>query len=281
MHPNRLTIALGLTALLAVAQAADAQPTGGTLRIASVTQWVVNQHRAAPAELRAALDGGVVERVVFWWQRGVIQRTALVPKPVRVVPEPEATPLGGRGDFHLAATRPPAGGAAWAELDILARSARPDDVLVLEIGGELHVVTQVLETLWVVPPWAPVQTLALGRTAVVAADVVPVVSARFGLPVAPGSVAFRGAGGLEFLVARSRVPTVVNGATTVNGPADVAPHGSGEWREGDRVYVRVPLASLRAGAPAVVLGWKDRVDRVDPDGDEKRRAGLGISAFPR
>ncbi|MGH7265335.1 MAG: hypothetical protein ACREMB_10845 [Candidatus Rokuibacteriota bacterium] len=281
MHPNRLTIALGVTALLAVALAADAQPTGGTLRIASVAQWVVNQHRGAPAELRRALDGGVVDRTVFWWQRGVIQRKALVPKPVRVVPQPEAAALGGRGDFHLAAVRPPAARAAWAEVDVLARSARPDDVLVLEIGGDLNVATQVLETLWVVTAGAPAHALPLGRSALVAADAVPVVSARFGLPVAPGPVAFHGARGLEFLVARSPVPTVVNGTSTVNGPADVAPHGSGEWREGDRVFIRIPLESLRAGAPAVVLGWKDRVDRVDPDGDEKRRARLGISALPR
>jgi hypothetical protein len=90
----------------------------------------------------------------------------------------------------------------------------------------------------------------------------------FGRPVTAPAL-FRGAGGAELLVARSLVPTVVDGDVTPNGPADLAVgpgSGLGDWREGDRVFVRVALATLRTAAPALVLAWKDRTVRADRDG---------------
>jgi hypothetical protein len=80
------------------------------------------------------------------------------------------------------------------------------------------------------------------------------------------AVAFQGGPPLDFLVARSPIETIVNGTVTPSGPADVSPIQGGEWREADRVFIRVPLASLQTGVPPVVLAWKDRVyQQSDPD----------------
>ena len=40
------------------------------VRIALLQQWVLNQHRDALPSLRTAMDTGVVDRLVFAWQRG-------------------------------------------------------------------------------------------------------------------------------------------------------------------------------------------------------------------
>src|SRR5262249_61903235 len=65
-----------------------AQPAPATVRLALLPQWVVIQHRAGMGgalspDLRSALDGGVVDRNVFAWDRGRIERSALVAKGVR------------------------------------------------------------------------------------------------------------------------------------------------------------------------------------------------------
>ena len=101
-------IGLGLVLAAGVATVA-AQPAPLTIRLALVSQFVVNQHRAGTSrerglvpEFRTALDRGVVDRVVFVWQRGLIQRRwSLVWKPVRVLAGPDAAALGGRGQFEL------------------------------------------------------------------------------------------------------------------------------------------------------------------------------------
>jgi hypothetical protein len=92
----------------------------------------------------------------------------------------------------------------------------------------------------------------------------------------PGSVPFRGESGIEFLVARSPVESLANADTTPSGAADRAASNVGDWREGDRVFIRVPVARLQAGTPGLVLGWKDRTLKPDPDGggDERRRSRL-------
>src|SRR5262249_24614208 len=98
------------------------QTAPGVVRLALVPQWVIQQHRAVGGPLnpvlREALDGGVVDRTVFSWQRGAIQRQALVAKPIRVVPDPDAAALGGRGRFALGTVRPPTGRAAWTEVEL-------------------------------------------------------------------------------------------------------------------------------------------------------------------
>jgi hypothetical protein len=86
---------------------------------------------------------------------------------------------------------------------------------------------------------------------------------------APGApAAFRGLKGVEFLVARSPIRVGANQDVTTNGPADRAEgplEGGADWRDGDRVYVRISSAALREGAPAIAMGWKDRTYKSDPD----------------
>jgi hypothetical protein len=274
---------IGLGACGVPSMAVWAQPPPFVLRIALLPQWTLNQHRtgreASPA-LRDALEGGVVDRTVFAWQRGLIPRSALVAKPIRVVSDEEASALGGHGQFEVTALRAPAGRTAWTEVEIASRSGQPEDVLVLEVGGERNTVVQVLETLLVQTPDGRLVAQPLARPALVPGVGVPIVGAPFGQSVAIPSAgtAFRDVGGLEMLVVRSLVEVVRNGDRTPNGPADMAlpGQGDGDWREGDRVFLRVtgrPPGRL----PGVVLGWKDRTLQSDPDVLElPRRSALPL-----
>ena len=215
-------------------------------------------------DLRAAIDGGVVDHTVFSWQRGVIERRALF-KPITLVPEAEAGALGGRGRFALTAVRAPTGASAWTEVEISRTSTGPDDVLLLEIGGERNTETQVLETLLVAEPGRDLVEVSLARTALVTGTGVPVVRARFERPIPPALAGqFRDEAGMGLLVVRSMVEYIWNAARTVNGPADTTPLGGGDWREGDRVFLRIPAATLGQGLAGLVLGWKDRKLQVDP-----------------
>ena len=152
--PARVVAILALTVAVGVGTGRSVwaqAPPSGVLRLALLPQWTVQQHRVARgqpnAALRAAVESGVVDRTVFAWQRGVIQRQALVWKPIRLLADPEASALGGRGQFSLVAIRPPAGRAAWTEVEVSRSAPRADDVLLVEIGGERNTMTQVLETL--------------------------------------------------------------------------------------------------------------------------------------
>jgi hypothetical protein len=275
------TILPGLLAVVATLPwMVAAQPAPLAVRLALLPQWSVSQHRAggvsAPvrAELRAALDRGVVDRPVFWWQRGVIQRSALALKPVRVLGGPEASLLGGRGEFELRSVRPPTGAAAWTEVEVWPRSGGTGDVLVLEVGGELNTITQVLDAVFLVPGEGGVQELHLVTRSAVGAPGVPVARVPFGR-IPAESAAFRGQDGLEFFVARSPVESLPDADTTTAGPADRAVTHVGDWREADRVFIRIPAARFQAGLPGIVLGWKDRTLKSDPDGgDDLRRSQL-------
>src|SRR5262249_51924893 len=155
---------------------------------------------AVSPDLRAAIDGGVVDRTVFSWQRGVIERKAFF-KPIALVPEAEAGTLGGRGRFTLTAVRPPTGASAWAQGQITRNSSGADDVLLLEIGGERNTETQVLETLLVAAPGRELVEVPLARTALVAGAGVQVVRARFEQPIPPALAAhFREEAGIGVLV---------------------------------------------------------------------------------
>ncbi len=248
----------------------EAQAPPATLRVANVSQWLLNRYGgtvASPdARLLELLERGVVDRAVFSWQRDRIPREALVDKPVRVLPAAEAATLGGRGAFRLAGILPRAGTAAWTEIQVVPETARPGDVLVVEIGGEMNVTRQVLETILIASPHG-LRALPLAPAALFAGPGVPVVRRPFGRPVtlAPGADPFRGADGVDLLVARSLVPAHTNATVTASGPADMASDTTiGDWREADRVFVRVALETLRASAPGIVLAWKDRVEKPDP-----------------
>jgi hypothetical protein len=279
-----LALALALVTLAGGLATVGAQPARGTLRVALLPQWVVNQHRAGASlasrggvspQLSRALDGGVVDRVVFWWQRGVIQREALVWKPFRVLDGAEAAGLGGRGGFDLVAVRPPTGGAAWTEVEIAPRAGQPAEVAVLEIGGELAPLRQVLDSLFLAAPDGSVTELDLARRAIVRGEGVQVIAAPFDRPVTVAAAPdlFRGGRGLEFLVVRSQVEVTSGGEATPNGFGDLSAFNAGAWREGDRVFVRVPVAAMRAGLPSVVMGWRDRLVRPDGgDVNELRRS---------
>ncbi|MBI4014216.1 MAG: hypothetical protein HY359_18005 [Candidatus Rokubacteria bacterium] len=280
------TAVLCVLALLAIGPLiARAQTAPLSVRLALLPQWSVNQHRGGAGwgsrgpltpDFRTALAGGVVDRPVFWWQRGLIQRSSLVRKPIRVLPPAEAAPLGGRGQFDLVSVRPPAGPAAWTDVEIASRGQGGD--LVLEVGGELNTITQVLETVLLMPADGAIQEVPLARRALVSGPGIPVVTVQFGVPPAVPPTAFGGAGGLDFLVARSPVESLTNGDTTTLGPADRATANVGDWREADRVFIRVPAAGLQAGVPGVVLVWKDRTLKPDPDGGEfeQRRSRLEL-----
>jgi hypothetical protein len=258
--------ALAGVVVVAAAALAGAQAAAPPLRIALLSQWVVSQYAAASPDLAGALAGGVVDGTVFAWQRGRISRAALVGKPIRALAGAEAAALDGRGEFQVIAVRAPLGPAAWTEVDVWPRTARPGDVLVLEVGGELNTVSQVLARLLVGAGNGRLEERPLARRALFPSPGVPVVRVPFGQPVTLSrAVAFPGGPSLDFLVARSPIETIVNGTVTPSGPADVSPIQGGEWREGDRVLIRVPLATLQAGAPPVVLAWKDRVPLSDPD----------------
>ena len=261
---------IGLIVALVVGGTMSVWAQGGpsVIRLAFLPTWVLQQHRARggafnPA-LRQAIDDGVVDRTVFAWQRGAIQRQRLVMKPIRLVPDAEASALGGRGRFALGAVRAPAGRAAWTEVEITRSSSGADDVLILEIGGERNTVTQVLETLLVAEPGRALAEVPLARPALITDAAVPVVTWTFGQPLpATMSSRFHEAGGMGLLVARSVTWYVRDGAYTTNGPADTMWANGGDWREGDRVFLRISGAALERGLPGVVFGWKDRLLREE------------------
>jgi hypothetical protein len=251
------------------------------VRLALLPQWAIQQHRAGrglnPA-LRDAVDKGVVDRTVFSWQRGVLQREALVRKPIRVLPDDEAAALGGRGRFTLVAVRPPQGRAAWTEVEVSRAQPGPADVFLLEIGGERNTMTQVLETLIVADPARGLVELPLVRPALVAGGGVPVVPVLFEqpLPVAMAS-RFHQESGMDLLVARSPLWDIRNGAQTSSGPADTVPLDGGDWREGDRLFLRVSASALDRGLPGLIVGWKDRT--LKPENDSEllpRRSSLPL-----
>jgi hypothetical protein len=251
-------LAFALALALAVPAAALGQGTPATLRLALLSEGAVSLQ----PDLRAALDRGVGAG------RGTIPRDALLRKPIRAVGGPEAAGLGGRGEFAVLGVRSPAGAAPWTEVDVTARGDRPDDVLVLEVGGELGTIGQVLDAILVEEPGGRLAELPVEPVALIAGRGVLALPAPFGRPVTrPDARArFRGAGGVEFLVIRSLVETMVDAATTARGRADASPHWAGEWREGDRLFLRLTLATLRAGPPRIVLSWKDRIV-LGPIGD--------------
>ena len=278
---SRLAI-VGLVVVVGVGgglPASRAQAPSGVLRLAFLPQWAILQHRGAGGSvspgLGTAVESGVVDRTVFVWQRGVIQRQSLVPKPIRLVPEPEAVALGGRGRFDLGTVRPPTGQAAWTEIEVGRSGAGADDVLVLEIGGERNTVTQVLETLLVADPARGLVEVPLARPALITGVGVPVVTIPLEQPLPPAMAQrFREEAGMGILVARSPQWYVRNGGTTVNGPADTMALGDGDWREGDRVFLRISAAALARGLPGLVLVWKDRKLQNDPDLELQRRSAL-------
>jgi hypothetical protein len=283
---TRVALLGGLVVLAGGARSAAAQ-SPVVLRLALLSQWTVDQHRAgwgtAPGspmrpDFAAALRDGVRDGLVFRWQHGAIQRGSLVLKPIRVVSGEEAQTLGGRGAFELGEVRPPRGRAAWTEIEVRPRSAAPDGVLVLEVGGEIYTIRQVLASLFVVPSAGEPRELRLVQPALRPGTGVPVVQARFGLPVTRPDAAglFQGGDAAGFLVVRSEVQTITENVQTTNGPADLSPVDGGAWREGDRVFLRVPLATLQQGAPAVVLGWKDRIFQDTNPGDNLIFSGAAL-----
>jgi hypothetical protein len=56
--------------------------------------------------------------------------------------------------------------------------------------------------------------------------------------------------------------------------------GGGDWREGDRVFLRIPAAQLDRGLAGLVLVWKDRVLQTDPSSEFPRHSALPSPAIP-
>jgi hypothetical protein len=246
-------------------------PHLATVRLAHIRQWVVDWNdlgpgatapEAAADQFGRALERGVVDRATFGWDRDHIARAALLRKPVRVLSGTEATALGGRGEFILVAVRSPAGASAWTEVEIMPTSSADDAVLVLEVGGEVSSVAQVLESVLLAAPEGGVVRLSLTPRALVSRQGVPVIRAARGQPISSvNGVSPWGPDGVAFLVARSPVEVLADGATTTSGRADLAWDPSADWRAGDRLFVRISLARLGTRAPGIVLAWKDRIPR--------------------
>jgi hypothetical protein len=216
----------------------------------------------------------VVDHVVFSWQRGRMERRWLVQKPVRVLSGPEAAALGGHGGFELGTVRPPAGRTAWTALDVLPLTGQPEDVLLLEVGGDINVVTQLVGAVALAPPDGSIDEVPLTRGGGGSQQAVAIVFPPFGQVVeAKFGPSFRRFLGVDLLVARSPVYVFPDMGATSNGPADLALEEGGQWREGDRVLLRVPLATLRSGVPGIVLAWKDRIvkPQADPNRPDTRR----------
>ncbi len=103
----------------------------------------------------------------------------------------------------------------------------------------------------------------------------PVVAAPFEQPIPPALAGrFREEAGMGLLVVRSPLWDVRNGDLTASGRADTVPFGGGDWREGDRVFLRIPAAALDRGLAGLVLGWKDRTLQTDPNAEFPRRSAL-------
>jgi hypothetical protein len=252
-------VSLGLALVLALVLPAAAQAPGApvTLRLALVSEGAVSQQ----ADLAGALQRGVVDSAVVGAGGGTIPRASLLAKPIRAVGGPEGAGLGGRGELVVVAVRPPTRAAVWTEVDVATGSAGPDDVLVLEVGGELNTIGQVLDAIFVEEPGGRLTQLPVEPVALVGGRGVLALPAPFGRPVTRSDLRtrFRSAGSVDLLVIRSLVEVMVDAATTPRGRADASPHWAGEWREGDRLFVRLPVAALRAGPPRLALSWKDRI----------------------
>ena len=236
MSKARGIVTIGVVGLAVLGGQVVDSPAGAaaTLRIAHLSPSIVDQHRGGwpsvtgqpmQPDFRSAGDHRVVDRAVLRWPHSVIQRIARMQKPIRIVEGDEAAALGGRGTFPLAAVRVPGGLAAWTEIDVVPVSGAAEDVRVLEVGGEIDTVRQVLASRVVrqagqTPEEWPLATPAFHPGAGVA-----VIQAQFGLPLggpdAPGQCG--GSDALEALVGRSLVQTVSETAETTNGGADLSP----------------------------------------------------------
>ena len=157
--------------------------TGTTVRFAFVPRVVSTQFTNGP-DFRAALDRGVVDRGVFFWQHGLIERRSLVLKPIRLLVGSEAERLGGRGQFQLGPVRPSQGSSAWVEVEIVHAAGKADDSLVLEIGGEKYEIRQVLAALLLAPPAGGLEELRLAPRALSPGAGVPVIEASLTTPLA-------------------------------------------------------------------------------------------------
>jgi hypothetical protein len=280
MTRTRTVHTLVVALLIVGAPAGDglAQPAPASVRLALVRQWVLDRNDLGPGtngrgsaadQFARALERGIVDRPTFGWDRDHIARSTLLPKPVRVVSGAEATALGGRGEFTLVAVRPPAGASAWTEVVVAPGAPGDEAVLVLEVGGEDSTVAQVLESILLAPDRGGVERLPLAPRALFGRQGVPVIRAARGQPISSSERSdLRGADGVTFLVVRSPVDVLADGATTTSGRADLAWDPSADWRVGDRLFIRVPLTRLRNGAPGIVLAWKDRI--VHPPGQASR-----------
>jgi hypothetical protein len=265
-----LVVVAGGGLMLATAAGVHAQGgLGTTVRFAFVPRVVRTQFTTG-ADFRAALDRGIVDRSVFFWQHGLIERRSLVLKPIRLVRGAEAERLGGRGQFQLGAVRPSQGSSAWVEVEIAPGTWTADDQLVLEVGGEKYEIRQVLAALCVASPAGGLEELRLAPRALSPGAGIPVIEASLTTPLdgLGAAAGFQGTRGAEFLVVRSPIPVAVDRDVTTNGPADraaVPADGPDEWRDGDRVLVRISGAALRQGVPPVVMVWKDRTYKSGPD----------------
>ena len=83
---------------------------------------------------------------------------------------------------------------------------------------------------------------------------------------------------MGLLVVRGLLRDLRNAARTVNGLADTVALGEGDWREGDRVFLRISATALERGLAGLVLVWKDRTLQNDPNAEFPRKSALPFPA---
>ena len=263
-----LVTALGWGA--AVPSHAQAPPP--VVRLALLPQWVIQQHRSLPA-LAEAIEGGVVDRTVFAWQRGVIQRQALVSKPIRVVPEPGAPRRPRAVRPHGAPADRPGGLDGDRGPPVEPRA--PTTCSSSRSGASATRSRRSSRRCWSRSPggrWPRYRWLAPPSCAGAG---VPVVASTFDAPLPPAMAQrFRQEAGLDLLVVRSPALGRANGDQTSSGRADTVPFGGGDWREGDRVFLRI------SGRRARSRRARDRAGVEGPDAPERPERRVPASLVP-
>ena len=81
---------------------------------------------------------------------------------------------------------------------------------------------------------------------------------------------------MDLLVVRSPLWDVRDGDLTSSGRADTVPFGSGDWREGDRVFLRIPAAALGRGVRRARAGVEGPDAPDDPNAEFPRRSSLPL-----
>ena len=108
----------------------------GYIKIANVSDFVMKQHlkHGEYVDLEKALDRGVVDKTVWWWDKGYVERFNLVNKDIKIPDKKIQNVLSEKKAIGIAEVIPPKESSGWTKVAFLA----PDDaqkVLIIELNG--------------------------------------------------------------------------------------------------------------------------------------------------